>query len=263
MVYTYINMSGIIYKNISEFNTYGLNFRKGVRMKKLGIVGGLGPASTIDYYREINEIYRKANGGGQYPEIVIDSVNMSELVGAIESEDYESAADLLIKSIINLKNAGASFAAIASNSPHIVWDTIINGSPIPLISIIDAACDQIIKEGYRNVLIFATKFTMKNGLYGKALTKRGVRWVLPDDEDIEILGDIIYPNLENGIVIESDKRRMIFIAEKYIARHRADALLLGCTEIPLMIKRGDVSVPVVNTTEIHIRKICEELMRRS
>ncbi len=231
-------------------------------MKKLGIVGGLGPASTIGYYREIVERYRKENGSDQYPEIVIDSMNMGELVGTIEREDYDRVASLLLASITNLRNAGASFAAIASNSPHIVWDMIKDRSPVPLVSIVDAACDQIVKEGCKRVLIFATKFTMKNGLYGKALTQRGLDWVLPCEEDIEILGDIIYPNLENGIVIPEDRKRMIFIAEKYIARYRADALLLGCTEIPLMIKPGDVSVPVIDTTEIHIQKICEELLLR-
>lgn len=229
-------------------------------MKKVGIIGGLGPASTIDYYREIIDGFRKVKGDDQYPEIVIDSINMGELVSGIEAYDFSSVAGQLQKSIANLERAGASFAAIASNSPHIVWDLIKDKTPIPLISIIDATCDHIINHNYNKVLIFATKFTMKNGLYSNALSGRNVDWILPDKEDIEILGDIIYPNLENGIVIETDKYRMISIAEKYIKLHGADSLLLGCTEIPLMIKPGDVSVPVINTTEIHIEKICDTLL---
>lgn len=229
-------------------------------MKKVGIVGGLGPASTIDYYREIIDDYRKVNGDDNYPKIVIDSVNMGELVGNIETHNYSSVAKQLLESISNLKNAGADFAAIASNSPHIVWDLIKDKTPLPLISIIDAACDYIIKRDYKNVLIFATKFTMRNGLYNKALSERNIGWVLPDETDIETLGNIIYPNLENGIVIEEDKRKMIGIAEKYIGKYGADSVLLGCTEIPMMIKSGDVSVPVINTTEIHIEKISSTLM---
>lgn len=228
-------------------------------MKKVGIVGGLGPASTIDYYREIIDNYRKVNGDDNYPEMVIDSINMGELVKNIETQAYEKVADQLLKSITNLKNAGADFAAIASNSPHIVWDMIEDRTPLPLISIIDAACDHIISRNYKKVLIFATKFTMRNGLYSKALSARNLGWVLPNEEDIETLGNIIYPNLENGIVIEEDKHKMIVIAEKYIEKYGADSVLLGCTEIPLMIKSGDVSVPVINTTRIHIQKICDML----
>lgn len=230
-------------------------------MRKVGIVGGLGPASTIDYYREIINRFRKEKGDDQYPEIVIDSINMGELVKGIETQDFYSVAGQLLKSISNLERAGAGFAAIASNSPHIVWDLIKDKAHVPLISIIDAACDYITRHNYKKVLIFATKFTMKNGLYSKALSGRNIDWVLPDREDIEILGDIIYPNLENGIVVERDKQRMISIAERYIMQYGADSILLGCTEIPLMIKSGDVSVPIINTTEIHIDKICDMLMR--
>lgn len=179
----------------------------------------------------------------------------------IEAHDYVSVARQLLSSISNLEKAGADFAAIASNSPHIVWDLIKNNTPIPLISIIDATCDFINRQNYNKVLIIATKFTMKNGLYSTALTNRQVEWILPSAEDVEILGDIIYPNLENGIVIDTDKRRMVNIAEKYVEKYRADSILLGCTEIPLMIKTYDVSVPVINTTEIHIEKICEVLMQ--
>lgn len=232
-------------------------------MQKVGIVGGLGQASTIDYYRDIVEIYRKANGDDNYPEIVIDSINMGELVKGIETHNYNNVADQLLNSISNLGRAGASFAAIASNSPHIVWDLIKDKACIPIISIIDATCDFIERSNYKKVLIFATKFTMKNGLYSTALTKKNIDWILPNEEDIEILGDIIYPNLENGIVIEKDKQRMISIAEKYIKQYRADSLLLGCTEIPLMIKSDDVSVPVINTTKIHTEKICDMVMQQT
>lgn len=224
-------------------------------MKKIGIVGGMGPASTVDYYIEIVEKYRRIFGDDNYPEIVIDSINMGELIHAIETQDYDSVADQLLKSISNLEKAGAKYAAIASNSPHIVWDLIKDKTPIPLISIIDATCDFIVQQNFKRVLIFATKFTMKNGLYSIALTKRNIDWVLPNETDIELLGDIIYPNLENGIVIEEDKQKMVSIAEKYIKQYSADSLLLGCTEIPLMIKSGDVSVPIINTTQIHIEKI--------
>lgn len=231
-------------------------------MKKVGIVGGLGPASTIDYYRDIIQIYRDAKGPDYYPEIVIDSVNMTELVQGVINKDDQAVVDLMRNSIHNLEKAGADFAAIASNTPHIVWDKLIGHVHIPVISIIEATCEYIKRQNFKKVLIFAAEFTMRNGLFSNALTRNNIDWVLPNDEDISTLGQIIYPNLENGIVIEKDKIKMQQIAEKYIVRENADALLLGCTEIPLMIKAGDVSVPVINTTQIHIDAICKELLRQ-
>jgi aspartate racemase len=231
-------------------------------MAKVGIVGGLGPASTIDYYRDIIDNFRKIHGDDVYPEIIIDSVNMKEITSRIEEQKYGEVAELILASVSNLLKAGADFAVIASNSPHIAWDFMKDRVAIPVISIIDATCDYIIEQQYKKVLIFATKFTMKNGLYSNALNNRKIEWVLPSEEDIEILGDIIYPNLENGIVIKEDKQKMISIAEKYIQKYNCDSILLGCTEIPLMIKEGDVSVPVINTTQIHIQSVGKILLEK-
>ncbi len=231
-------------------------------MKKVGIVGGLGPASTIDYYRDINENFRKINGDDVYPEIVIDSINMHDLIAAIENNDYDEVARQLIKSINNLEKAGADFAVIASNTPHIAWNLIKDKVNIPLISIIEATCDYITGKNYRTVLVFGTKFTMRGGLYSKPLAERGIAAIVPSENDIEKLGGIIYPNLENGIVIAEDKKTMIEIAEKYIKQYNADALMLGCTEIPLMIKEGDVSVPVINTVQVHVAAVGKWLMSK-
>ena len=106
--------------------------------------------------------------------------------------------------------------------------------------------------------MFATAWTLKSGLYANALQNAGITPIVPNDEDIELLGNLIYPNLENGIVIPEDKEKMIALAEKYIKENSADSLLLGCTEIPLMIKENEVSVPVINTTKIHIKAIFNE-----
>ncbi|MDO5560829.1 MAG: amino acid racemase [Oscillospiraceae bacterium] len=228
-------------------------------MKKAGIIGGLGPASTIDYYNGIINFWISKHGADCYPEIVIDSLNMNKVVSCVENTQYNELADIIIDSTEHLKNAGADFAAIASNTPHIAWDKFADKTCIPVISIIDAVCSYVTEKKYNKVLIFATAFTMKNGLYDKALNSRGIPCITPSGEDIDSLGSIIYPNLENGIVIKDDKQKMIQIAQKYIDRYSCDALLLGCTEIPLMIKPGDVTVPLINSTQIHIDRICAEL----
>ena len=225
-------------------------------MTKAGIIGGLGPASTIDYYHDIVENYRKKYGDDSYPELIIYSVDMHEIVSLIENQKYEELANIIIKKVSMLGKAGADFVAIASNSPHIAWKYIDGKTDIPVVSIIEATCNCIKEQNFKKVLIFATEFTMKNGLYSEALEKHQIDYILPEDRDISILGNIIYPNLENAIVIAEDKQCMIDIAEKYISKYSCDALLLGCTEIPLMIKPGDVSVPVIDTTKIHVEKIC-------
>lgn len=224
-------------------------------MKKIGLVGGLGPASTVDYYLGLVDKTRNELGDDVYPEIVIDSVNMSEHINAISGGDYEKVCTLLLRSIDNLKASGAQIAAITANTEHIVWDMVHEKFPIPVISIIDATVNEIKKCGYKRVLVFGTEFTMKSGIYEKALTNNGITAIIPEQEDILTIGKLIYPNLENGIVIPEDRQKMIELAEKYIKEENADAMILGCTEIPLAIKSGDVSVPTLNTTKIHIEAI--------
>lgn len=217
---------------------------------KIGIIGGIGPASTLDYYNGI--IANCLNAGKSYPEIVIDSIDMTRMCGYFEQEDYSNALAMVVSVVHNLKNAGAEYAAIASNTPHIIFDGIKNHSPLPLVSIVEETCRYISDKGYKKVLALGTAFTMKSGLYAKSLEKYGIEAVAPCPEDIEKLHGIIFPNLENGIVIAEDKAKMISISERYIKEHHAEAVILGCTEIPLMIKEGDLSVPVINTTQIHI-----------
>lgn len=227
-------------------------------MKKIGLVGGLGPASTVDYYLGLIERCRAEYGADVYPEIVIDSVNMSEHTDALLRSDYNKLCDLLIKSINNLKAAGAEVAAITANTEHIIWDMVCERFPLSVISILDAVVDEIKQCGYQRVLVFGTEFTMKSGMYEKALKDNGITAIIPTEADIVKIGSLIYPNLENGIVIPEDRMKMIELAEKYIAEEKADAMLLGCTEIPLAIKPGNVSVPTLNSTEIHIMEIYEK-----
>lgn len=224
-------------------------------MKKIGLVGGLGPASTVDYYLGLIDLCRKNKGQDVYPKIVIDSVNMSEHMEAFEKGDYDKVCDLLIESLNTLKRAGAEIAAVTANTEHIVWDEVCGRFPLPVISIVDEVTAEIKRCGYRRVLVLGTEFTMKSGLYENTFLKNGITPVIPDDEDKIIIGNLIYPNLENGIVIREDKIKMIELAEKYIESHHADALLMGCTEIPLMLKKDDISVPIINSTEIHINAI--------
>lgn len=230
-------------------------------MKKIGLVGGIGPASTVDYYLGLINKCHADKGEDIYPEIVIDSVNMTKHDDVIREKDYEKLCGYLLESLHNLKAAGAEIAAITANTEHIVWDMMCDKFPLPVINIVESVTNAIKEKEYKKILVFGTEFTLRSGLYEKALIQNDIIPIIPNEQDIALIGALIYPNLENGIVIFKDKAKLIELAEKYIRAEKADALLLACTELPLAIKPEDVSVPVLNTTELHINEIYDRAIK--
>ncbi|MBP5605714.1 MAG: amino acid racemase [Ruminiclostridium sp.] len=224
-------------------------------MKKVGFIGGLGPPSTVDYYLGYIGRVRKAYGENCFPEFTVENVNLAKVINGISEKRYSDTADYLLESIGNLKAAGAEIAAITANTPHIVWDIMCERFPIPVISIIDASIDEMKERDFRKVVVFGTQLTLESGLYDSKMIKAGIEPVIPTDEDKKKIGDLIFPNLENGVIIPEERDEMLALAEKYITGSDADAILLGCTEIPLVIKNGDVSVPVLDTAQIHLDAI--------
>ena len=228
-------------------------------MKRVGIIGGIGPASTLDYYVGIIEGYRSKTGSNDYPEIIINSVNMTEVLSLVQNKDWKALEDLLLDAIDDLDNAGADFAAIASNTPHIVFDSIEKRSPMPLISIVEKTCRYAKEKECKRVVVIGTLFTMESGLYTNALGKYSIEAILPSDEEKRTIHDLFFPNLENGIVVPEDKQKILAIVGRLIAEQNADALILGCTELPLMIKEGDLDIMIINATEIHIEAIVDSI----
>lgn len=232
----------------------------GYRMQKVGIIGGIGPASTLDYYNGIISGYREIKQDNQYPELVIESINMTKMLGFLEKNDYDGLVLMLLEAINHVKAAGATFAAIASNTPHIVFLKLKEVSPLPLISIIEATCEYAKKLQLKKVLILGTKFTMTNGLYTNVFPTYGINAFVPDEKGIETVHKIIFPKLEDGIVIPEDKVRMLSLASQMIEENHADGLVLGCTELPLMIEESDLDTKVLNTTKIHVEAIVNRLV---
>ena len=183
------------------------------------------------------------------------SVNMLQHDKALAENDYDKLAQYLLRSLSNLKAAGAELAAITANTEHIVWNMVHSKFPLPVISIVEATIREIKRKGFKNVLVFGTMFTLKSRLYENALNNQGITAIIPSGNDISTIDSLIYPNMENGIIIPADKQKLVKMAEKYISEKNADSILLGCTELPLAITYCDVSVPILNTTEIHINEI--------
>ncbi|MCL1872892.1 MAG: amino acid racemase [Clostridiales bacterium] len=232
-------------------------------MKKLGLVGGVGPPSTVEYYQRINEGYQKRlarpSKSGENPPMVIDSLNLAVAYELVEKKDWQNFAGLFINSIHALHQAGAEFAAISANTAHIVFDEIIAKSPIPLIGIVDETCAYAQAQGFAKVIVFGTGFTMASGMYEKKCREYNIRAIVPNEADRQIIHNIIFPNLEAGIVLEQEKITMLNIANKMLAEHQANALVLGCTELSLMIRDGDLDTILLDTAAIHIEAILNHI----
>ena len=228
-------------------------------MGKVGIIGGVGPASTLDYYREIISGYRRATGGTNYPKIVVNSVDMTEMLQFTERKDFPGLADFLLRAIDELAAARAEFAVIASNTPHIVFDKVRERSPLPLISIVEVACARAASLGLKKLLLIGTGFTMSNHFYQDALAMRGIQAFVPSEEGRALVQSIIFPELEEGIVRPEQKERLIKLCSGLIRDGGADGIILGCTELPLMIGPKDFDIAVLDTTRIHIDAVVQRL----
>lgn len=217
-------------------------------MKKIGILGGLGPESTAAYYEYITQEYYRKYGDYAYPEIIIYSMNFKEVIDV----GYEAPEQ--IKNVIeSLHKAGADFVVAACNSIHIVYDEVAKDISIPWFSIIDAAAEEIKESNITKVGVLGTVFTMSKGFYTKGLARHQIESVVPSAEDQETVNNIIFKELITNTVTEESRQAVLKIIDKLIAQG-AQAIVLGCTELPFLIKQEDLDVKVINTTVVHAQK---------
>jgi len=229
-------------------------------MKKVGLVGGIGPASTLDYYKGIIDGYRVRTTGGNYPPMIIDSLNLTEMYSYVSNKQWDEFTNRLAGSIKNLAAGGAEFAAMAANTAHIVFDEVNGQSPLPLISIVDETCKYAQTKNCQRVVIFGTSFTMSSGLYSNAFAKYGIDAFVPTEDEQKAIHNIIFPNLQEGIILPEEKKTMLQIANRILFEKNADALILGCTELPLIIQENDLNTLLLDTTQIHIDAIVNYML---
>lgn len=229
-------------------------------MKKIGIVGGIGPESTVEYYKGIIDGYRARTGADNYPKMVIDSLDLSEMYAYASNKQWSDFTRRLVDSTKNLAASGADFAAMAANTAHIVFDEVSRESPLPLVSIVEETCKYAQSRNCKKVAIFGTAFTMSSGLYSNVFAKYGIDAFVPSDEEQKAIHAIIFPHLQEGLVLPEEKKKILEIANRMISECNADALVLGCTELPLIIKEKDLDVLVLDTTVIHIDAILNTML---
>jgi aspartate racemase len=222
-------------------------------MKLLGMIGGLGPESTVDYYKRIIEACR-TEGSLAAPEMVIFSVSLEEVLGLVGRQEWSSLIYLLVAKMKALKAAGADFAAITANTPHIVFDEVQAKSPIPLLSIVTATLERTKELGLKKVGLLGTRFTMQHNFFAPPFAAQGITVVVPPEADQLYIHDRLVQEIELGIFTDETRRGLEAIIERMIASDNVDGIILGCTELPLILTE-ESQVPLLNTTAIHVQAI--------
>jgi aspartate racemase len=225
-------------------------------MKKIGIIGGLGPEATIDYYKELINSFKDESGDLNYPEIIIYSVNMSEFLTLMKAGEYDKVTDYLLEKINGLKLAGAEFAVLSANTPHLLFDRIKEKSEIPLISIVEATRDECMKRGLKQPGLFGTGFTMEASFFPDVFRAQGIEIIMPGKDDKELINYKLFSEIELGIFKDETRDLLVGIIVKMVQEQQIDSIILGCTEFPLILDQLTYGgVPVLNTTKIHVDSI--------
>lgn len=231
-------------------------------MRTIGIIGGMGPEATVDYYKRISSFFERHKGGVSKPEIIIHSVDIDVLFELLSSGRRAVLADWLHEKLLALRVAGADLAAIAANSPHIVFDTLASYAPMPLVSVVDATRRAVVAGGWRQVGLLGTRFTMQAGFYASNFERDGIRVITPAIEEQNYIHDKIVREIERGEFHADTRRRFLEIADTMMRRDGIEALILGCTELPFLLRSGDMPLPFLNTTELHVGEICRRCIER-
>ena len=230
-------------------------------MKTVGIIGGVGPESTIEYYRFIIEAYREKKADDSYPSIIINSVDVNKYVSLATVNQFDKfAADLSVE-IERLARAGADFGAIAANTPHIVFDQLQRRATIPLLSIVEATREKAQSLGLKRIGLFGTRFTMTGGFYQKVFADAGLEIVTPNESEQDYIHEKYIGELLKNIFAEETRAGLMTIVEQMREREQIEALILGGTELPLILRESESSeVPFLDTTRIHVERIVRELL---
>ncbi len=219
----------------------------------LGIIGGVGPESTIDYYRSIVAEYQRRQGDGAYPRVMINSVDAATIFRHMLAGEGEAVGEILLRAVRQLADAGAGVAAIASVTTHLGFAYLEPRSPIPLLSILDVLCAAAVARGIRKPAVFATRITTEGGFFAAPFERAGIELVRPDEPDRAWIHAMYMDELVRGEFRPESRARLIEIATDLRDRRGIDGLILGGTELPLLLREPTVAgVPVLDPSRIHV-----------
>ncbi len=229
-------------------------------MKKLGLVGGMGPGSTVVYYHDIVYGVQERVGKESFPSLTIESVDVFHILRLCGERDYDGLTDYLLQAIDALARSGAQFAALTANTPHIVFDRLQGSSPIPLISMIGSVRKEAMRSGLKKIGLLGTIFTMTQDFFKRPFLHTGIDIVVPSGEEMDYIHQKISSELEHDIVKEETLARFQTIVSRMRAEDGIEAVVLGCTELPLLLNGETCPVPCLDAMQIHIQDLIDEIL---
>ncbi len=230
-------------------------------MNRIGIIAGIGPASTVEYYSLIIQRFRERLSTKDYPEMLLHSINMTEMLNYVFKGELEELVAFLQDRIQVLENAGVDYVALASNTPHLVFDKLAEVVKTPLISIVEETCKVIETSKLKKVGLLGTKSTMSMGFYQRVGAKRGIEIVIPEEEEQDCVHEKYMGELVFNEIKPETKQRLIEIVKQLAKQEKIEGVVLGGTELPLILEQEDFDLlKVFNTTEIHVNAILDRML---
>ena len=221
-----------------------------MNLKIIGLIGGMSWESTVTYYKIINETIKKKLGGLHSAKCILYSVDFQEIEECQANGNWEKSGEILGEAANNLEKAGADFIVICTNTMHKVVNQIKEKISIPILHIAEMTAEKILEKGLKNIALLGTKYTMEQDFYKSKLIEKGINVIIPDKNDIEIINEVIYDELCLGTINSDSKKKFLEIVDK-LRNKGAEGIILGCTEIGLLIKNEDTDVPLFDTAIIH------------
>ena len=219
-------------------------------MKTIGLIGGMSWESTVTYYKIINETVKEKLGGLHSAKCILYSIDFQEIEECQANGNWEKSGEILGEAANNLEKAGADFIVICTNTMHKVINQIKEKISIPILHIAEMTAEKILEKGLKNIALLGTKYTMEQDFYKSKLIEKEINVIIPDKNDIEIINKVIYDELCLGTINSNSKKKFLEIVDKLRSKG-AEGIILGCTEIGLLIKNEDTDVPLFDTAVIH------------
>lgn len=221
-----------------------------IKLKTIGLIGGMSWESTVTYYKIINETVKEKLGGLHSAKCILYSVDFHEIEECQANGNWKKSGEVLGEAANNLEKAGADFIVICTNTMHKVINQIKEKISIPILHIAEMTAEKILEKGLKNIALLGTKYTMEQDFYKSKLIEKGINVIIPDKNDIEIINKVIYDELCLGTINSNSKKKFLEIVDKLRSKG-AEGIILGCTEIGLLIKNEDTDVPLFDTAVIH------------
>ena len=221
-----------------------------MNLKTIGLIGGMSWESTVTYYKIINETVKEKLGGLHSAKCILYSVDFQEIEECQANGNWEKSGEILGEAAYNLEKAGADFIVICTNTMHKVVNQIKEKISIPILHIAEMTAEKILEKGLKNIALLGTKYTMEQDFYKSKLIEKGINVIIPDKNDIEIINEVIYDELCLGTINSDSKKKFLEIVDKLRSKG-AEGIILGCTEIGLLIKNEDTDIPLFDTAIIH------------